>query len=121
MSQLGHLQTGFTVGDLADLGQVGACREDKRLAGDGNARDLTAGRPLLLLVEDTGKLQQSDRAERVGARVIHAVIESDESQDLAAGDGHVAHEGVGDNLVLGERGQLGEALGGGDRHYFAPL
>src|SRR5690606_9406431 len=92
VTELRHLKPSLAVRNLPDLGQVCARSEDEGLARDGNACDLATGCPCLLFVENLGKLDQSLGAEGVGTGMVLAIVEGDESQDLAARDRDVADE-----------------------------
>ena len=112
MAQLGHLAPRSVVRDVADLRQVGARSEDEGLARDREALNLAGGAARLLLVEHAGELEEALRTERAGARVVAPVVESHEGEGAAAGQRHVVHVGVRDDLVVAQGEELGELVGG---------
>ena len=85
VSELGHQLAGRAVRDLADPGEVGAGRQDERLAGDRDARDLLLRGPCSESVEDGGQLEQRGRTERVGPGVVSTVVQCDQREHPAAG------------------------------------
>ena len=100
MAGAGDGQGLLALGDVRDAGQVGADREDERLAGDADGLDL-AGLGAGAQPVDGG-LQPGDglRAEGVGAGVVVPVVEGDQGEDAgAAGERDVLHRGAGHDLV----------------------
>ncbi len=113
MPELGELFRRRPVRDVADLAQVGARRENERLAGDRDGGDLAGCRASPLGSDRLAELEQSERTEGARARVVPVVVEGDEREGLSAREGNVAHEGVRDDLVLRQGSEVVEL-----RHYF---
>ena len=105
-------------GHLGHAGQVGSHGEDERLAGDADADDLAGLGPLVQAVQRLAERGQRGGAERVGLRVVEAVVQRDE-RERAAGQADVAHERAGHDLV-GE-GVRGVQDGGRGAHAAASL
>jgi hypothetical protein len=120
VSELGERAGRIMVGDLAHLRQVGTGGEDKRLAGDREPGDLAPRRASGLFVEDVAELEQScgPKCRRPG--VVASVVEGQQGQRFAAGEGDVAHVTMGHNLPFGERPEFIE-LCDGHRDRFFPV
>nr|BFF11335.1 hypothetical protein GCM10025699_26380 [Microbacterium flavescens] len=85
-----------------DVGQVGARGQDVLLSGDRDGVDLAGGRACGERIERLAEQRERRRAQRVGTRVIPAVVESDQREHLAGGEADVAHTRVRDDLSVGE-------------------
>ncbi len=93
--------------DHFDALEVGADREDERLAGDADGGDVLPGGHR---VDGRVQLQQAGRAERARLGVVAAVVQGDEGERARpAGQLDIADHGPGDHLVRELRPQLAAA------------
>jgi hypothetical protein len=104
--QSGELARHVTAGDLADLAEVGPRGEEVRLAGHGDRLDLSPGGAGPEAVEGRAELRQGRGAERARSLVVAPVVEGDEAEHPARGQGDVAHVRVRHHLVGAEGGEL---------------
>ncbi len=102
-----------------DRGEVGAGRQDERLAGDRDGVDGVVGERLV----DRGvEREQRAGTERVGLGVVLAVVERDQAE-RRAGQRDLAQVGLGDPLGVGadRRGTLEERGDVGGAHLLSPF
>jgi hypothetical protein len=101
MADPGDGQCLLALGDPADEAQVGARRQDERLAGDHDRGDVVAGQRG---VKCRVQLTQAARAEGGRPGVVQAVVQRDQHAGAGAvREGDIAAERPGDHLVLGAR------------------
>src|SRR5690606_21290202 len=104
MAQPGDRERVLPGPDQGHAVEVGADGEDERLPGDADRRDVVARGDL---VEGGVQLREPVRAERVGLRVVVAVVERDEGEGArAVREGHVPDVRARDDLVTEELRQL---------------
>ncbi len=94
--------------------EVGADREDERLAGEAGADDLAVRGLLLHLVDRGVQIRQRGRAEGGRLGVVVAVVQGDQGEAPGTqGEVEVAYVRTRDDLVREQLGSLLEKLGGG--------
>ncbi|MGX1117075.1 hypothetical protein RKD37_002438 [Streptomyces ambofaciens] len=97
-----------------DALEVGADREDERLAGDADTDDVAVRGLLLDLVEGGVDVRQRLRAERGRLGVVVAVVQGDEREAPdALGKVEVAYVRLGDDLAGEQLGRTLQQLCGG--------
>ena len=90
-------------GDQRGAAQVGADREDERLAGDPHGGDVG---PRRHRVQRAVQREQPGRAERARPGVVEPVVQRDERHRAGAvGQFHVAHQRPGDDFLREQRGE----------------
>jgi hypothetical protein len=99
--------------DQLDALQIGADREDERLAGDADTGDGAVRRLLLHLVDGGVQIGQRLRAERGRLGVVQAVVQGDQREAPGARQVQVPHLGTGDDLAGEQLGRALQQLGGG--------
>jgi hypothetical protein len=94
-------------GHRGDAGEIGADGEDERLAGHPDPDDLTCLSSGPQGAEHLCEAGQGGRAEGVRLGVVEAVVQGDQHERAgAAGQGDVARDGPGDDLVREEGGEV---------------
>jgi hypothetical protein len=90
-------------GDQRGAAQIGADREDERLAGDPDRGDVGSRRHR---VQRVVQREQPGRAERVRPGVVAPVVQRNERHCAGAvGQLHVAHQRPGDDFIREQRGE----------------